>query len=92
MAEWIAVKDHIVFRPMEEMTTPRNGTLAATEYWWVHHPDKGLVFYNPPKCRRPIGQRNQSREIVDHFIRDMYPDCEAVFLPVTYHDWSPDDY
>jgi hypothetical protein len=57
--------------PKAIATTPANGD-CRVNYWWVVHPEKGLLYYYTPfaidlNCR-PAEQANKSRDIVEHIM------------------------
>lgn len=45
--------DGMVYIPLEELTTPKQGRTCHVERWWVVHPEKGAAFYRnrrSPQC------------------------------------------
>jgi len=53
--------DNYQFMPFEEASAPTKGGYFEhfVDYWWLIHPEKGLVFWNPWVQRH--GQRVRER-------------------------------
>lgn len=72
------------YTPIEEATTPRDGTVL-TNRWWVVHPEHGLTFwklsakdtYRAPQC-------NSDRAISEHVCNQIHPGHEVRFVEAVY--------
>jgi len=72
----------LVYRSIEDATTPREGYVAKLDRWWVAHPERGIAFakfrgYLAPQC-------NHDRRLPEHMVREMYPGHEVIHLDVVF--------
>lgn len=71
--------DGMIYRPIEELLTPKQGRKCHVNRWWVCHPEKGAAFYkttNSPQC-------NDFEQYVKDWAKK-FPNHEAKLLPVAY--------
>jgi hypothetical protein len=48
MTNPLLAEEHYQFMPFDQAATPGEGHFEHyVSHWWVVHPEKGLVFYNP---------------------------------------------
>jgi hypothetical protein len=98
-------EDDYSFLPEQEAACPVKAGLFMhyVDDWWVVHPAKGLVFYNPR--RAPGGQRrrkyaglgapqhNSDQRIQSLLAQDHYPfpvevrQLPSVWVPTADHPW-----
>lgn len=44
------ILDHMIYLPISEITTPKQGRTCHVNRWWVIHPEKGAAFYQTVKA------------------------------------------
>jgi hypothetical protein len=66
----------LTFRHMADVMDAPNGLLLHwKDYWWIHHPEKGLVFLQ----RR--GLAHVEAHVVQGWIKGRYDWAELKFMP-----------
>lgn len=80
------------FVPIEEATVPPVGLIEhIKDYWWVVHPEKGVVFWRPnPRVEVPQG--NFNKVVTEGIIKRMYPWAECRLIPSVFRSIDPKDY
>ena len=81
----------IEYMPLDEATKPRSGEVVV-DAWWASDPDKGLIFARFSKRHR-TPQYNRNKEVAEHLMKDLYPDCEVIQVPLVflgYERWNDD--
>ena len=64
------------FRPMTSVMDAPNGLLFHwKDHWWIHHPEKGLVFLLRSALCHP------EAHVVQGWIKDRYNWAELRFMP-----------
>lgn len=67
------------FISLDELTTPKTGSVVVCNQYWIMHPTKGAVIF-----RRHFPQRNTARNIAET-VRDLaYPWAEVNFIGIAY--------
>jgi hypothetical protein len=66
----------LMFKPMASVIDAPNGVLLHwKDHWWVHHPEKGIVFcYGNAQC-------HTDAQKVQKMIKDKFNWAELVFMP-----------
>jgi hypothetical protein len=98
----LAEEDY-VFLPVGKATQPPSGGFFQhyVDHWWVVHPKKGLVFYNPSsggrrRDRHRIGapQCNSDERISRHVAEKTVPfayeirHISSAWVPIDPHDYQ----
>ena len=75
---------------LDELQTPKQGYQTITDSWWCVKDGHVLGFklYGAGSKERPTPQCNKDKRVVDRVMGKMYPDHEAVHIPVAYW-WPP---
>lgn len=72
----------------EKLTTPFERAKVMLNRWWVIHPEKGILFYAPEdrhrSTRNAAPQCNAKKEIAQHLVDKLYPNCSLIFIEVAY--------
>lgn len=65
--------DGMIYMPLDEATTPKQGRTCHVDRWWIVHPEKGLTFYKSrrsPQCNDwEHGAREWARRFPGHEVR-----------------------
>lgn len=82
----VDTSDYILYVPEAELAEPHHGHQVILDYWWIHKPDKGLVFWTR-NGKEVIPQAFPTEDMAENLRQRMYPSHELkqvhlVFMPV----------
>lgn len=80
----MSIEDRLVFISIDEVTTPKDGQVALKDRWWIHRPEKGLLFFKVGK--RLVPQCNRSETVALAVRKRLYPDDDVVRIWLTFVD------
>jgi hypothetical protein len=86
----------LVYLPETDVLKARGTVMAYHDYWWMTHPEKGLVFYKhntrDHSLRGAHIQANNNKEIAEGLGKRMYPWSVVKQFPLVLVPINPNDY
>ena len=82
----------IVYVPLDEARKPFGKEPPIKNYYWVVHPEKGLVFIVDPRSIKPQPQSNYRKDQVKRMIETFFPDCQRERVSIVYPDHAAQAY
>ncbi len=82
--------DKLVFVPEAEAIIPPPGLIQHwQDYWWLFHPEKGLLFYDK---KRMAPQANRLESVARDILGRLYPWAEVKQISSVFRRIDPRDY